>query len=94
MASLLSFLAKPKNQKTLSWLGGGLVVVVGGIWAIVTYVWPRGEAGQDHANIVCAQQGSIAAGHDVSGNAIKYNGSAPVGSGGHEASCAEPAKRQ
>jgi hypothetical protein len=34
MTLLLSFLAKPKNQKTLSWLGGGVVVVIGGVWSL------------------------------------------------------------
>jgi hypothetical protein len=33
MGSLWSFLAERKNQKTLSWLGGGAIVVIGGLWA-------------------------------------------------------------
>lgn len=40
MGSLWSFLAKPKNQKTLSWLGGGAVVVIAGLWAAFVYFFP------------------------------------------------------
>jgi len=35
-----SFLAKPKNQKTLPWLGGGAVVVIAGLWAAFVYFFP------------------------------------------------------
>jgi hypothetical protein len=33
MGSLWSFLSAPKNQKTLSWLGGGLAAVIAALWA-------------------------------------------------------------
>lgn len=77
MSSLWSFLSTPKNQKTLSWLGGGLVVLAGGAWAAFTYVWPHEEG----PKIVCAQQGGVAAGRDASGNTITINGNAQVAMG-------------
>jgi hypothetical protein len=40
MGSLWTFLAKPKNQKMLSWLGGGAVVVIAGLWAAFVYIFP------------------------------------------------------
>ena len=40
MGSLWSFLAKPKNEKTLTWLGGGAVVVIAGLWAAFVYLFP------------------------------------------------------
>ena len=43
MGSLWSLLAKPENQKTLSWLGGGAVVVIAGLWAAFVYVFPPRE---------------------------------------------------
>jgi hypothetical protein len=46
MGSLWSFLAKPKNQKTLSWLGGGAVVVIAGLWAAYVYVFPPRRMGR------------------------------------------------
>jgi hypothetical protein len=45
MGSLWSFLAKPKNQKTLSWLGAGAVVVIAGLWAAFVYVFPPKDVG-------------------------------------------------
>jgi hypothetical protein len=62
MEAVWEFLRKPSNQKLLSWLGGGSVVIAGGIWAVVTYVWPAHES----PKMVCAQQGSIAAGRHAS----------------------------
>jgi len=46
MGSLWSFLAKPKNQKTLSWLGGGAVVVIAGLWAAFVYLFPPKKDGE------------------------------------------------
>ena len=40
MGSLWSFLAKPKNQKTLSWIGGGAVIAIAGLWAAFVYFFP------------------------------------------------------
>jgi hypothetical protein len=40
MGSLWSFLSASKNQKTLSWLGGGAVVVIAGLWAAFLYLLP------------------------------------------------------
>ena len=40
MGSLWSFLSAPKNQKTLSWIGGGAVVVIAGLWAAFLNFFP------------------------------------------------------
>jgi hypothetical protein len=76
MGSLWSFLAKPKNQKTLSWLGGGVVFVAGGIWAVVMFLWPAHEA----PTTVCAQQG-VAVGGSVSGSTIANTATGSSSSG-------------
>ena len=65
MGSLWTFLRKPSNQRLLAWLGGGVVVIVSGIWAAVIYVWPPHEM----PTAVCADQG-IAIGGNVSGSKI------------------------
>ena len=96
MSSLWSFIANSKNQKTLAWLGSGLVVAAGGAWAVFTYVWPAHEGGRDAATVVCAQQGSVAAGRDASGNTVTFNGNAPSGPGpgSQSVSCADTKKPQ
>ncbi|SDR09092.1 hypothetical protein SAMN05519103_00702 [Rhizobiales bacterium GAS113] len=91
MGSLWLILAKPKNRAVLSWIGSGLVVVAAGIWAVVTYVWPH-ESTHEGPKVVCAQQGSVAAGGNASGNTITFSGS--VAAGGEVVSCADAAKKQ
>ncbi len=88
MGSLWAFLRKPKNQKTLSWIAGGLVIVVGGARAVFTYVWPHEEG----PKIVCAQQGGVAAGRDASSNTITINGNQQVPTGAKQAPCVEDGK--
>lgn len=65
MDSLWSIIAKPKNRQILSWIGGGVIAVAAGAFAVVTYLWPAQEA----AKTVCAQQG-IALGGKVSGSTV------------------------
>ena len=90
MGSLWSFLSAPKNQKTLGWLGTGLVVVAGGAWAVFTYVWPHEEG----PKIVCAQPGGVAAGRDASGNTITISGNMQVATGAKQGPCVEAGKPQ
>jgi len=77
MNSIWTFVRKPSNRQLLSWLGGGGAVAAAGIWAVVTYIWPA----QDTPKSVCAQQGSIAAGRDASGNTVNYHGALPANGG-------------
>jgi hypothetical protein len=65
MAAVWTFLRKPSNQRLLACLGGGVVVIVSGIWAVVIYVWPSHEG----PTAVCADQG-VAIGGKVSGSTI------------------------
>jgi hypothetical protein len=90
MGSLWAFFTKPKNQKTLSLIAGGLVVLAGGAWEVYKYVWPHEEG----PKIVCAQPGGVAAGHDANGNSITINGNAQVATGAKQAPCVESGKPQ
>ena len=85
-----SFLSAPKNQKTISWIAGGLIVLASGAWAVFTYVWPHEES----PKIVCAQPGGIAGGRDANGNTISINGNAQIATGAKQAPCGEAGKPQ
>jgi hypothetical protein len=90
MTSIWTFVKKSENRAILSWIGGGVVVVAGGLWAVVTFLWP------DHSpTTVCAQQGSISAGRTASGNTISNttSGSAAPGGSGGSVACVEGAKK-
>jgi hypothetical protein len=38
---IISWLGDDKNQKIVGWVGGGLVVVVGGAWKLYTFLIER-----------------------------------------------------
>ncbi len=61
MRTLLALLTEKKNRTALGFLGGGLVVLAGGAWVVVTYFYP--------------QQGvNVSAGRDMTGNVITITG--------------------
>lgn len=41
MDTLLLFISSPENRSILSWLGGGLVVIAGGVWVVIKYFIER-----------------------------------------------------
>lgn len=77
------FLSDPQNQQTLSWLGGGLAVVCGGLWAVFRFVLERrgrgGAASPSAASetpALRADRGGLAAGRDI--NVDRRRGVPPV----------------
>jgi hypothetical protein len=91
MSRVWSIITKDKNRQIISWIGGALVAVVGAAWTVITFVWPGHETSP--AEIVCAQQGSIAGGHDVSGSVVNYTASTPPSSASGSARCASADKK-
>ena len=85
MCSVFALLRKPRNQWLLSLLGGGVVVVVSGIWAVVTYVWPAHQA----PTPVCAEQG-VAIRGNVSGSTVTNKVSGGTATAGP---CVDSAKK-
>jgi hypothetical protein len=78
MGSLWSFLSAPKNQKTLSWLGGGLAAVVAALWAAFIY-FNSPKSGDDGGSIkVEASCGSAAVQGTMIGSSITTGGASPA----------------
>jgi hypothetical protein len=77
MGSVWTFVRKPSNQRLLSWLGGGGVVIAAGIWAVVTYVWPAHES----PKVECVQQG-VKIGGSVSGSTVTNTASGGTATAG------------
>ncbi len=72
MASrVLAFLRDEGNRALLAWIGGGLVVLATGFWAVFVHFYPTPEAKpglpQKQIEVDC---GSVAIGGDVSGTTI------------------------
>jgi hypothetical protein len=66
LSDVLRFVRNGKNRAILSWIGGGLVVIIAGIWGIFVYVFPS-----PHAAAVQASCGSVAIGGNVAGTNIR-----------------------
>ena len=61
--SIWAFLNDPGNRAVLSWVGGGMVVVVGGIWAVVKFFFKKDD-NRGAKPGVSAEGGSVAIGGD------------------------------
>lgn len=72
MSELWKFISDDQNRALLSWIGGGLVVVIGGIWAVIKYRSSRKE--NSTAPQVSASRGGIAAGRDIRDSHINLKG--------------------
>jgi TIR domain-containing protein len=66
---LWAFLSQKKNREVLAWIGGGLVVVAAGVWALFVYVFPPKKDTSDAPNTQ-ASCGGVAIGGNVSGSSI------------------------
>ena len=67
--ALWSFLKDPDNQKVLAWIGGGIVAVAGGIWAVVKFIVRKPEGGTPDS-VVKADNGSVAIGGSATDSPI------------------------
>jgi hypothetical protein len=74
LASIWAFLQDGSNQAVLGWIGGGIVVVVGGIWAVFKFVAAQTKTSPP-APTVSASNGGVAAGHDIRDTKIDTRGS-------------------
>jgi hypothetical protein len=64
LSAIWDFLNDPNNRTVLGWLGGGLVVVFGGVWAVVKFLLKKKTPS------VSATQGGVAAGGDIRNSKI------------------------
>lgn len=63
METIWAFLSDANHQRTLAWLGSGLVVVVVGLWVVIKHFFHRSSGNSTQS--ISADRGSIAAGRDV-----------------------------
>lgn len=63
MDDIWTFIGDPANRGVLSWIGGGIVVVIGGFWAVFKFF--RTKDDRSGFLTVTADRDSIAAGRDA-----------------------------
>jgi hypothetical protein len=69
MEAVWRFIGDKRNRITLSWLGGGAVVVIGGLWVAFVYFDEKKPSNP------CTGAGGVTVGRDVTGSTITTNGS-------------------
>ena len=75
MNSFWRFLRDKRNQQVLGWLGGGLVVVATGLWAVFVYLFPAEKSSEAKSPeptppSIQADRGRVAIGGNVTGATI------------------------
>jgi hypothetical protein len=68
VADVWSFLLDENNRTLLAWIGSGVVVIAGGVWAIVKFVLSKKSGDSASSPTVSASHGGVAAGRDIRGN--------------------------
>ena len=66
MHNLWSFLSQKRDRAVLGWIGGGIVAVAAGAWAVlVFFLTPSPPPSDDQTPDVEAHSGGVAIGGDV-----------------------------
>jgi hypothetical protein len=64
-SNVWAFVQDLHNQAVLSWVGGGLVVVVGGLWTAFKFFAQKDKLRTEPPPTVSASNGGVAAGRDI-----------------------------
>jgi hypothetical protein len=74
MGGIWAFLQDEANRTVLGWIGGGIVVVAGGFWAVFKFLFAKREPEASSPPTVSATGGGVAAGRDMRNNTIDTRG--------------------
>jgi hypothetical protein len=94
MSRLWAFLGSKRNREIIAWWGGGIVIVIAGLWSAFVYFYPPKETGEAGNGGVRASHGSVSAG----GNVTVESGDCSIAAGGaatgNTVACGPPAATQ
>jgi hypothetical protein len=74
LSDIWSSLLDENNRTVLAWIGGGVVVVVGGVWAVVKFMVSDRKPKSTTGPSITATNGGVAAGRDIRGSKIETSG--------------------
>jgi hypothetical protein len=72
MEVIWHFFGKKQNRVVLSWLGSGVVIIIGGLWAAFIFFSEKKPSDP------CIGAGAVTIGRDVNGSTITTSGSGPT----------------
>jgi hypothetical protein len=72
MTAIWSFLQNGSNQATLAWIGGGIVVLAGGAWAVIKFFAKRADKATPPPSVT-ASHGAVAVGRDMQNSKVETN---------------------
>jgi hypothetical protein len=78
MSGIGSFFRSKKNRELIAWWGGGVLIVISGLWTAFVYFFPPKSDTGDRKGDVSASSGGIAIGGNVSNSTVSAS-SKPVG---------------
>jgi len=83
MGSFWNWLKDPDNRAILGWLGGGIAVVIGGLWTAIVYVLPLKDSKPEvsPAAAVSASGGGVAVGGNVMNSTVTAGSQASPATG-------------
>ena len=79
MTALWRFFRQENNRQVLGWLGGILVALIGGAWAVFIYLFPADPSGPTDLTPKVESRGGIAAGRDINARDITIDGAPEEG---------------
>jgi hypothetical protein len=63
MTTLWAIVQKKSNREIISWVGGGAVIVIAGLWVLFIYVFPpKLPEDKDKPGVIEASHGGVAVG--------------------------------
>jgi hypothetical protein len=65
-----SLIDSKEKRERLAFLGGGLVVIIGGLWAAFVYFYPPKSDGVSSGTNVSATSGGVAVGGNVTNSTV------------------------
>jgi hypothetical protein len=68
--SVWSFLGSKKNREIIGWIGGGIVVIIAGLWTAFVYFHPPKSDSGEGKRDVSASHGGVAVGGNVKDSTI------------------------
>jgi hypothetical protein len=74
MGSIWAFLQDESNRTVLGWIGGGIVVVLGGLWTAYKFFSSKQKPKTPSPPTVSATRGGVAAGRDIGNSKIDTRG--------------------